>query len=140
MINAATHYATLALLDLAMHGKEKPVPSADIISRNDIPGPFLTQILRTLKTAGWVRAIRGSQGGYKLTVNPDRLTLLDLVDAMGGTESPLSEISEDHAVNECAVRRCWHDASEAGRRELGRVRLGDLVRQCQDTEAGMFYI
>ncbi|MCC9641246.1 Rrf2 family transcriptional regulator [Rhodopirellula sp. JC740] len=140
VINAAVHYACLAMMDLAMHSKEgQPVRSAEITGRHDIPGPYLVQILRTLKSTGWVKAVRGAQGGYVLSVDPDSITLLDIVEAIGCTEStdradqPASEAQQ-------ALQRRWNEAAEESRARLARVRLGDVVRECQDVTEPMFYI
>ncbi len=139
-IGAAANYATLAMLDLALHAAEdRPICSADIASRNDIPGPYLTQLLRTLKTAGWVNAIRGSQGGYVLRVSPDELTLLDIADAVGGGDPPRPITGADNAQR-LALAQCYDEAIEASRTRLAQTRLGDLVRQCQNREEVMFYI
>ena len=139
-IGAAANYATLAMLDLALHaGDNRPICSGDIASRNDIPGPYLTQLLRTLKTAGWVTAIRGSQGGYVLQVSPDDLTLLDIADAVGGGDPP-RPAADEPSVTRRALSQCYDEAIEASRTRLAQTRLGDLVRQCQSCEEVMFYI
>ncbi|MEO9591196.1 Rrf2 family transcriptional regulator [Rhodopirellula bahusiensis] len=140
VINAAVHYACLAMMDLAMHSNDgQPVRTSEITSRHDIPGPYLTQILRTLKSTGWVRAVRGAQGGYVLAVDPDSISLLDIAEAIGCTEStdrgeqPMSDAQR-------ALQQRWNEASEESRARLARVRLGDVVRECQDIAAPMFYI
>ncbi len=71
MISARVHYACLAMLELAMR-QDDPAPVAirEIADRHGVPGPFLVQILRTLRAAGWVQSVRGSQGGYRLSVDP----------------------------------------------------------------------
>lgn len=140
MINAAVHYGCLAMLDLAVHGRNgEPVSTSDIISRNGIPGPFLLQILRSLKSTGWVGAVRGSRGGYQLRVDPDKITLLDIVEAIGTGEDCEPTGCRD-AVGQEVLRQCWGDAMQRYRGHLAKVRLGDLVRQCQDCQESMFYI
>ena len=59
VISARVHYACLALTELATRGADSaPVAAAEITLRHGIPGPFLVQILRTLRAAGWVESIR----------------------------------------------------------------------------------
>lgn len=140
VINAAVHYACLAMMDLAMHSDEgQPVRTSEITSRHDIPGPYLLQILRTLKATGWVRAVRGSQGGYVLSVDPDSITLLDIADAIGCAEST-DRGDQLLSAEQTALQRCWKEAAEESRARLARVRLGDVIRECQDIAAPMFYI
>ena len=140
VINAAVHYACLAMMDLAIHGEEGvPVRSAEIIKRNEIPGPFLVQILRSLKTAGFVKAVRGSQGGYLLEVAPDSITLLDIAEAIGCPES-IEPARDDEPSAQRALKRHWRSADEKSRQQLSRVRLGDVIRSVRESEEPMFYI
>ena len=97
------------------------------------------QILRTLRTAGWVQSVRGAQGGYRLSVDPATLTLLDIAEAVGcqdaggrgeGRATPADEMLQD----------CWDQAAEASRRVLSQVRLSDLVERCRHGDETMFYI
>ena len=84
VISARVHYACLAMLELAIRSDDSsPVAIREITDRHGVPGPFLVQILRTLRTAGWVQSIRGSHGGYRLSVDPAKITLLDIAEAVG---------------------------------------------------------
>ena len=71
-------------------GRPAPVAIREIADRHGVPGPFLVQILRTLRTAGWVQSVRGSQGGYRLSVDPAKITLLDIAEAVGCQEAGMS--------------------------------------------------
>jgi len=140
VINAAVHYACLAMMDLAIHGEDGlPVRSSEIIRRNEIPGPFLVQILGTLKSTGWVKAIRGSQGGYQLIVQPDSITLLDIAEAIGCPDS-IAPATEDEPSAQQALKKHWRAADEQSRIQLSRVRLGDVIRSVQQSDEPMFYI
>jgi Rrf2 family protein len=140
VINAAVHYACLAMMDIAIHGEDGvPVRSSEIIRRNEIPGPFLVQILRTLKSTGWVKAVRGSQGGYQLIVQPDAITLLDIAEAIGCPDLITPAHAEEPAAH-AALKKHWRDADEQSRMQLSRVRLGDVIRSVRQSEAPMFYI
>lgn len=145
VINAAVHYACLAMMDLAIHGEasgdsqQTPVRSAEIIKRNEIPGPYLVQILRSLKAAGWVQAVRGAQGGYLLVVPPDSITLLDIAEAIGCPDS-IEPARDDEPSAQRALKKHWRDADEKSRQQLARVRLGDVIRTVRQSEEPMFYI
>jgi len=151
VINAAVHYACLAMMDLAIHGgvsngddasgnhEVVPVRSSEIIRRNGIPGPYLVQILRTLKATGWIQAVRGSQGGYLLVVAPDSITLLDIAEAIGCPDS-IEPARDDEPSAQGALKKHWRDADEQSRQQLARVRLGDVIRSVRESEEPMFYI
>lgn len=145
LISARVHYSCLALLELAACREANtgecnaPVSASDISQRHGIPGPFLNQVLRGLRSAGWVQSIRGSQGGYLLTVDPDGITLLDVVDAIGCQET-LDRRDGDPTPAGDVLQCFWDEANEAARTVLAQKTLADFVRACQDDDAAMFYI
>jgi Rrf2 family protein len=139
-ISARVHYAALAMLELAIRGDSSaPVTVREMTDRHRIPGPFLVQILRSLRAVGWVQSIRGSQGGYRLSVNPAEITLLEIAEAVGCQETGApSEPTASKA--DLMLQEFWEEASEASRTVLGGVRLSDLVERCRHGDATMFYI
>lgn len=140
MISARVHYACLAMVELAIH-RDEPAPVAirEITDRHGVPGPFLVQILRALRTAGWVQSIRGSQGGYRLSVDPAKLSLLEIAEAVGCNEGGFRSDSKPTAVDRM-LHEYWDDAAEASRSVLAQARLSDLVERCRHGDETMFYI
>ena len=66
-LSRKSEYALLALIDLArQHEKTRFQKIVEVAERNDIPKKYLEQIFLQLKGAGYVRSIRGAQGGYEL--------------------------------------------------------------------------
>ncbi len=63
-------YGVRALVELAHHYGEGPVQSAVIASRQSIPEPYLDQLLTSLRRAGFIRSVRGPQGGHALIRDP----------------------------------------------------------------------
>ena len=62
------------MLDLAMYDTGTPVRIKDISTRQGISVKYLEQIVSILNKAGFVRAIRGPQGGYQLVKPPEEYT------------------------------------------------------------------
>lgn len=62
-----------------------------ICEQEAIPTQFAYKILKKLSRAGYIHIIRGAAGGYELTADLDKLTLLDLMEAM----------EEDTRLNAC---------------------------------------
>lgn len=140
VISARVHYACLAMLELALRSEDgAPVAIREITDRHGVPGPFLVQIFRTLRTAGWVQSIRGSQGGYRLSVDPAQITLLDIAEAVGCQEAGSRADGEATRADEM-LQEFWDDAAEASRKILHRARLSDLVERARHGDATMFYI
>ncbi|KAA5543094.1 Rrf2 family transcriptional regulator [Roseiconus nitratireducens] len=140
MISARLHYASLALIELALRqGKPAPVAVREISELHGIPAPFLVQILRTLRGKGWVRSVRGSQGGYRLAVDPAQLTLLEIADAVGCSESSCQTESNETVANG-QLHEVWGAAVQASRDVLAETTLADIASKCSPSEAVMFYI
>jgi Rrf2 family protein len=140
MISARVHYAALALAELAIHqGEKTPVAVREISERHGIPGPFLVQILRTLRSAGWVQSVRGSQGGYRLLVEPNDLTLLEIAEALGCPESNCQTEATETPANRL-LHEVWDSASAASREVLSRTTLSEIAARATQGDGAMFYI
>ena len=89
-LSRKSEYALLALIDLArQHEKNEVSKIVEVAERNDIPKKYLEQILLQLKGAGYVRSIRGAQGGYELAKKPDEITLAEIIRLIDG---PLASV------------------------------------------------
>ena len=66
LISTKGRYALRTMVDLALHADGEPVKIKDIAKRQEISGKYLEQIISILSRAGYVRSIRGNQGGYYL--------------------------------------------------------------------------
>lgn len=86
MLSTKGRYAVMAMVDLAMHQKEKPVGLAAIADRQEIPLAYLEQIFAKLKRAGVVQSTRGPGGGYTLAATACSLTIAEIVNA---SEEPI---------------------------------------------------
>lgn len=89
-LSRKSEYALLALIDLAKHyGKDEPSKILEVSERNEIPKKYLEQIFLQLKSAGYVRSIRGPSGGYELAKPPGEITLAEIIRLIDG---PLASV------------------------------------------------
>lgn len=86
LLSKAAALSALAVSCLAE--EEEPRPLRWLADRLDTSPDTLHKILQRLVKAGVLRSTRGPGGGFRLATPPDRLTLLDLVEAVDG---PLRE-------------------------------------------------
>ena len=75
-------YAVMALVDLARFDNINPVSLRDISLRQGISLDYLEQIFSKLKKNHIVKSIRGSQGGYVLSKNPNDIKLANIFHAV----------------------------------------------------------
>lgn len=133
-LTTKSRYGTRLLLDLAIHGGEKPVPLGDIAKRQNISRKYLEQLIRNLKKGGLVSSRRGPFGGHMLALAPGRITIGDIVRTLEGTTA-LTECSESqepycgvcNRAGECLSRWVWIEASNAMFERLDQITLANLI-------------
>ncbi len=93
-LSKKSEYACLALIDLSENYGEGFIKIIDICQRWSIPKKFLEQILISLKTSGFVKSKKGSEGGYKLTKTPEQISLAEIIRLMDGAIAPVDSASK----------------------------------------------
>jgi Rrf2 family protein len=144
-LSTRARYGTRALLDLAMHSDQEPVPLKDISRRQDISLHYLEHIIAPLVAAGIVKSLRGVQGGISLARPPQEIRLSEVVDLLEGSISPVECIQSPNVCNRsgyCATRDIWAELAEAMNGVLDATTLADLVerQRRKDPAAAMYNI
>ncbi len=138
-------YGVRALVELAHHFGQGPVQSAEIASRQEVPEPYLDQLLTTLRRAGFIRSVRGPQGGHALIRQPGELTLSEVVVALEGSLAPMACVDDPDACTKtggCIQRGVWEQVRNATQEILESVTIGDLAEKerQQNRDGGRYYI
>lgn len=94
------HYSVKALLDLSLQSNYGPTSVKAIASRQDLPAPYLEKLLIKMRRAGLVNSTRGSQGGYQLAHQPTKITLGQILEAVGEKIEPLPGYNPDTSCAE----------------------------------------
>ena len=81
-LSSKGRYAVMALVDLARFDNINPVSLRDISLRQGISLDYLEQIFSKLKKNQIVKSIRGNQGGYVLSKNPNDIKLTNIFHAV----------------------------------------------------------
>lgn len=81
-ITAKTLFGLRTLMDIAFHDKGGPVQRRHIALRQGIPTDYMDQLLMRLRNHGFVHSFRGREGGYHLAVDPEAVTVWDIVQAV----------------------------------------------------------
>lgn len=130
MVSQTTEYALRAVVWLAGHPAESLTTQA-IAKATRVPAGYLSKVLQALGRAGLVQSQRGLHGGFVLARSPDRLTVLDVVNAV----DPLRHIRRcplgirTHGKRLCPLHRRLEEAAvlveEAFRRSTVSELLGE---------------
>ena len=135
-ISTKGRYAVRLLLDIAMNDEVEPVRLKDTAERQDISMKYLEQIISILVRAGYVKSIRGPQGGYRLTKEPKDYTIGMILRQVEGSLAPVSCLDDD--VNtcerqaECVSLRIWRELNDANKGVVDKYTLQDLIEWQQE--------
>ena len=134
-------YGIRALVELAQHCGEGPVQSAEIARRQCIPEPYLDQLLTTLRRAGFIRSVRGPQGGHALLREPASIRLSEVIEALEGSLSPIACLDDARCSKPgiCAQRDVWEQVRRATQEILSGVSIADLAEKEREAVAAPRY-
>ena len=130
-ISTKGRYALRMMLDIAQRQGEGYVALKEIAQRQDISKKYLEQIALQLTQGGLLRAVRGHQGGYRLTRLPEEYTVAQVLACTEGSLTPVACM--DQTPNECT--RCtgcmtlpiWEGLNDVVQRYLAGITLADVL-------------
>ena len=130
-ISTRGRYALRLMMDIAIHGEEKPVRIKDIAARQELSEKYLEQIISILNKAGFVKSIRGPQGGYRLSRTPEQYTTGMILRLTEGSLAPVDCLAgEDNDCSrkeDCVTLLLWKKIDEAIQGVVDTVTLSDLL-------------
>lgn len=136
LISSKSEYGLRALADIARNsenGRDRPVTRSGIAERQNIPLPYLTQVLRSLVNGGLLQSNRGPAGGYTLGRPAHEISVLDVVTMLQGPVAPtgcagLTESREPcERFSSCGLAGVWSELKTANEDVLGRTTLKDIL-------------
>ncbi len=137
-------YGIRALVELAQHAEEGHLSTAEIARRQEIPEPYLDQLLAILQKFGLTRSRRGPQGGHALAKAPGQINLEMVMNTLEGTVEPLVCLetpSECVLSSTCAQREVWQIVGDTVNNVLRATTIAELaMRQQRLASRGMYYI
>ena len=83
MITSKVEYLIRILVDLAKSDRDKFALSREVAERQGIPPKYLPQLMSILSKKGWVNSARGAKGGVRLAVDPETVTVKDVIEVSG---------------------------------------------------------
>lgn len=130
-ISTKGRYALRLMLDLATYNTGGPVSLKDVAKRQEISDKYLEQIISVLNKAGYVRSIRGAQGGYLLKKEPSEYTVGMILRLTEGDLAPVSCVGEEREEcgrrSHCITVRIWEQMYEAVSKVIDNITLADML-------------
>ena len=121
------------MLDLALNNNGECIKVKEIAARQGISEKYLEQIIAVLNKAGYVKSVRGAQGGYRIAKDPADYTVGMILRLTEGSLAPV-------ACLECGAKACpraascptlpvWSELDKRISGYLDSVTLADLVKK-----------
>lgn len=132
LISQKSEYGIRALADIVANGDSGPVNRSDIARRQQIPLPYLSQVLGVLVNGDLLISTRGPSGGYRLKKRPEDISLLEVVTLLQGPVTPTqcSGGNSEHDCDRfqgCGLAGVWSQLKTANEKVLGRTTLEEIL-------------
>lgn len=131
-ISTKGRYALRLMIDLACRSGDTPVSLKDAADRQGISPKYLEQIAGLLCKAGLVRSVRGAQGGYLLSRQPEEYTVGEILRLTEGNLAPVACLEDPEnrcsRREQCATVDFWTGLYAVINQYIDRYSLADLVR------------
>ncbi|HNR12934.1 MAG TPA: Rrf2 family transcriptional regulator [Thermodesulfobacteriota bacterium] len=131
-VTRAEEYAIRCAYYLTKQNKELITRRKEIAEAMDIPDQFLGKIAQQLARAGIIEIVQGAKGGFRLTALPEKLSLLDVVEAVSGTiflNDCVLRPGSCRRSDTCAVHALWVKAKDQLRSTLRKATFSRLAKQ-----------
>lgn len=130
-ISKLTDYGTLIMSQMARYPQR--IHSAhELAAALDLGIPTVSKILKRLAGHGLVAGVRGVNGGYSLSRQPERISVADIVDALEEQPFGLTECSAATGLCDieasCRIRANWRTINRIVRTALEKVSVASMVQ------------
>jgi Rrf2 family protein len=135
-ISAQEEYGLRCLIQVARIGEGGSISIAEICRREGLSSANVAKFMRVLRTGGFVRSIRGQEGGYALARAASEVTVAEVLACLGGRFYDES-FCDEHAgidpccthLSRCSVRGLWERLQTIVDDALRKVTLADLLKK-----------
>ncbi len=129
-ISRRTDYAVRIIIAAAQEPPGTMVPAAQIGEQMAIPPSFLFKVIGDLKRGGLLLTATGRHGGISLTRPADRITLLEVVEAVEGPVllDSMHLLSQGRTPDEHCPHPVWSHIQQVLEAEMSAVSIADMAR------------
>lgn len=129
-------YALRSLINLGIAAKvgRSLLRVSELAKTEDLPIKFLEQVMQQLREAGYVEAVRGKLGGYRLARPAGEIRVGEIIRLIDGPLAPIGCVSQSayepcNCPDEahCGLRMLMLDVRNAIANILDRYTLADVV-------------
>ena len=119
-LTAKGRYAIKAMINIALNTSKDPKTLLEISKHQGISLSYLEQLFALLRKSNLVAGVRGPGGGYRLSTDPENITIAQIINAINSDkELDLSPKKKDEVI--------WEKFSDRLCKYLETVTLSSLI-------------
>lgn len=116
---------------IAEQDSDRAVPIKEIAENQSISLKYLEQIAILLVKAGYIKSVRGAQGGYRLTRSPDEYTVGMILRLTEGNIAPVACLEDEENQCErscqCQTLFIWQRVYDAVCDVVDNITITDII-------------
>ena len=132
MISTRGRYALRVIVDLAEHRNGEFIPMKDVAERLQISLKYLEKIMPMLSKAKLVEGVHGKGGGYRLSREPEDLTVWEVLQVAEGDLAPVACLSREavpcQRASFCSTLPMWQEYYELTKSFFKGKTIADLMK------------
>lgn len=129
-ISTKGRYGLRAMFEIAKAYEQGPVIMSTISKNQGISRKYLHSLLTPLKSAGLVRSVLGSRGGFSLSKTPSQISVKEIVAVLEGPLSLVDCIDDERIcerIRMCPTRSVWLVLKKVINDLLSCITLEDIL-------------
>jgi Rrf2 family iron-sulfur cluster assembly transcriptional regulator len=128
-VSQSSRYAIRAVVAIAAHKGPGFADGRRVATAHGLPAQFVSKLLRLLVKAGLLQSLRGPNGGYRLAKTANRISLLEILEAVDGVIGSAVPAAGDQGAGsvDARLQSVFDRAAETVRRHLRGTTVGELM-------------
>lgn len=131
-LTTKSEYTLLALIYFARNEKKGFIKIEEICLKHSISKKYLENLFVILKQNHFIKAKRGTKGGYKLLKKPSEISIAEIIRLMDGALAPTESVSKyffSHTPleNEKKIMQVFKEIRDFISNKLEKLKISDLV-------------
>lgn len=128
-ISEAATIGLHAMIELAK-SQNKLVCVKEIAIKLDVSANHLSKVMQRLTKAGFIESIKGFNGGFKLSVKPEKISFLNIYEVFDGKLKCSNCIlsSNDCGVDKCIFGDLISSVNKQVKEKFEKTKLSDFIK------------
>ena len=139
-VSTRGRYAIQLMLELALQ-EYRNLSVKSVAEAQNISEKYLEQVIPLLVRGGFVRSVRGAQGGYVLQRDPEKISVGDVLRALEGDITPVACIGIDgmeggcSSAHTCVTKYVWQRINESVNDTVNHIFLDTLIHESREKQS-----